>query len=117
MNTKKSFFNWYLSINLLLKITIAIVMGSIVGVLLIVLEVDNLLQKSSPLKLLGQIKPNLATVIIGVSSLNIVFGDLAIQSRWPPWQKIEHKGKMYILAYNSETKAFRANLTWGKIVY
>ena len=40
MNTKKSFFNWYLSINLLLKITIAIVMGSIVGVLLIVLEVD-----------------------------------------------------------------------------
>ena len=37
--------------------------------------------------------------------------------RWPPWLKIEHRGKMYISACISETKAFRANLTWCKIAY
>ena len=78
--------------------------------------VCKLLQKSSPLKLLGQILPNLATIILGVSSLKNVWRDLSNQPRWPPWLKIEHRGKMQFLAYNSKTKAFRANLTWGKIV-
>jgi hypothetical protein len=59
----------------------------------------------------------LATIIIGVSSLKIVSGDPVNQPRWPPWLKIEHRGKMQFLAYNSKTKAFRAILTWGKIVY
>ena len=78
---------------------------------------SNLLQKSSPLRLLGQIKPNLATIIIRVSSLKIVSGDPAKQPRWPPWLKIEHRGKMQFLAYNSKTKAFTANLTWDNIVH
>ena len=30
--------------------------------------------------------------------------------------KKEHRGKMQFFAYNSKTKAFRANLTWGNIV-
>jgi hypothetical protein len=76
-----------------------------------------LLQKSSPLKLLGQIKPKLATINIDVSSLKFVFFYPANQPRWPPWLKIEHRGKMQFLAYISKTKAFRANLTRGKIVY
>ena len=41
-------------------------------------------------------------------------GDPAIQPRWPPWLKIEHRGKMQFLVYISETKAFRANLIGGK---
>ena len=77
---------------------------------------SNLLQKFSLLKPLGQIYPNLATIIFGVSSLKNVSGDPANQPRWPPRLKIEHKGKMQFLAYNSKTKAFRANLTWGGIV-
>ena len=76
-----------------------------------------LLQKSSPLKLLSQIKPNLATIIIGISSLKSVSGDPTNQPRWPPWLKIEHRGQMQFLAYNSEAEAFRANLTRGKIVH
>ena len=76
-----------------------------------------LLQKSSSLKLLCQINPNLATIIFRVSSLKNVSCDPTIKSRWPPWLKIEHRGKMQFLAYNSKTKAFRANPTWGKIVY
>jgi hypothetical protein len=58
----------------------------------------------------------LAAIIIGVSSLKIVWRDPANQQRWPPWLKIEHRGKMQFFAYNSKTKAFRANLTGSKIV-
>ena len=76
-------------------------------------NLSYILQKSSPLKLLGQIKANLATIIIGVSSLKIVSSDPANQPRWPPWLKIEHRGKMQFWAYNLKTKAFRANLTGG----
>ena len=39
------------------------------------------------------------------------------QQTWSPLLKIEHRGQMQFLAYNSKTKAFRANLTWDKIVY
>ena len=56
--------------------------------------VVNFYKKSSPLKLLGQIKPNLATIIIGVSSLKNVWRDPVVQPRWPPRLKIEHRGKM-----------------------
>ena len=56
---------------------------------------------------------NLATIILGVSSLKNVSGDRAIEPRWPQLLKIEQRGKMQFLAYNSKTKAFRANLTWG----
>ena len=74
MNTKKSFFNWYLSINLLLKITIAIVMGSIVGVLLIVLEVDaeSYIDIVSPL---GDVLIRLLKmIVIPVVSLSLIVG-------------------------------------------
>ena len=62
----------------------------------------KLLQKSFPLKILGQIKPNLATIIIGVSSLKNVWRDPPNQPRWPPWLKKEHMGEMQFLAYNSK---------------
>ena len=50
--------------------------------------------KSSPLKVLGQIKQNLATIIIGVLSFKNVSGDQANEQKWPPWLRIEHSGKM-----------------------
>ena len=76
---------------------------------------SNLLQKSFPLKLLGQINPNLSTIIFGVSSLKDMSADPDYQPRRPPWLKIEHRGKMQFLAYNSKTKAFRANPTGVKL--
>ena len=48
------------------------------------------------------------------SSLKNVSGDSANQPRWPPWLKIEHRGKIQFLAYNSKTKAFKPNMTWGQ---
>ena len=80
-------------------------------------NLSHLLQKSSPLKLLGQINPNLATIIFVIFSFKNVWRDSANQPRWLPWLKIEHRGKMQFLVYNSKTKALRANLTKGKIVY
>ena len=49
-----------------------------------------------------------------VSSLKNMSGDPVNKARWPPWLKIEHRGKMQFLANNSKTKAFRANLTGVK---
>ena len=72
----------------------------------------SLLQKSSALKLLSQILPNLAIIIIGVSSLKNVSGSPPNQPRWPPWLKIEHRGKMQFLAYNSKTVVGLLPLHW-----
>ena len=55
-------------------------------------------------------------MILGVSRLKFVFYLLFRQKTWPPWLKIEHRGKMQFLGYISKTKAFRANLTGGKVV-
>ena len=65
----------------------------------------------------NQILPNLATIITRVSCLKNVSDDPACQPTWPTWLKIEHRGKIQFLAFISETKAFRANLMWGKYVY
>ena len=43
----------------------------------------KLLQKSSPLELLDQLKPNLIWIITRVSSLKIVSGDAVHQPTWP----------------------------------
>ena len=77
----------------------------------------NLLQKSSPLKLLGQIEPNLATIIIGVSSLKIVSGDPANQPRWPPWLKIEHRGKHSFWIINLKPKHLKQIWLGSNIVH
>ena len=50
----------------------------------------KLFQKSSPLKLLDQLKPNLVWIITRVSSLIIVFDDAVHQPTWPLLLKIEH---------------------------
>ena len=47
-----------------------------------------------------------------VCGLKNVSGDPVNQPRWPPWLKIDNRGKMQFLAYNSKTKALRANLIW-----
>ena len=72
----------------------------------------KLFQRSSSLKLLNQFQP-----ILRVSRIKFVFYFPFLQKTWPLWLKIEHRGKMQFLAYISKTKAFRANLTWGKIVH
>jgi hypothetical protein len=50
----------------------------------------KLFQKSSPLKLLDQLKPILVWIITRVSSFNIVSGDARHQPTWPLLLKIEH---------------------------
>jgi len=50
----------------------------------------KLFQKSSPLKLLDQLKPNLVWIITTVSSFKIVSGDAVHQPTWPLLLKIEH---------------------------
>ena len=46
----------------------------------------KLLQRSTPLKLLGQLKPNLVTIVLGWSPLKTVSGKSTRHQRWsPPW--------------------------------
>ena len=75
----------------------------------------KLFQKSSPLKVLDQWKPNLVWIITRVSSFKIVFGDAVHQ---PTWQmlllKIEHMVKLQVFGNNSKTVNNIKNLTWGK---
>jgi hypothetical protein len=53
-------------------------------------------QKSSPLKLLDQLNPNLVRIITSVSSLKIVFGDAVHQPTLPLLLKIEHMVKLQV---------------------
>ena len=57
----------------------------------------KLFQKSSPLKVLDQWKPNLVWIIIRVSSFKIVSGDAVHQPTWPLLLKIEHMVKLQVL--------------------
>ena len=52
----------------------------------------KLLKKSSPLKLLDQLKPNLVWIITRVFSFKIVSDDAVHQPTWPLLLKIEHMG-------------------------
>jgi hypothetical protein len=45
---------------------------------------DEILKKSSPLKLLSQSQPNFAEMILGWSSSKIVSGVSEHRPRWPP---------------------------------
>jgi hypothetical protein len=74
----------------------------------------KLLKKSSPLKVLDQLKPNLVWIITRVSSLKIVSGDAVHQPTWPLLLKIEHMVKLQVLGNNSITVNNIKNLTWCK---
>jgi hypothetical protein len=63
----------------------------------------KLFQKSSPLKVLDQWKPNLVWIITRVSSFKIVSGDAVRQPTWPLLLKIEHMVKLQVLGNNSKT--------------
>ena len=65
--------------------------------------VVNFFQKSSPLKVLDQWKPNLVWIITRVSSFKIVSGDAVHQQTWPLLLKIEHMVKLQVFGNNSKT--------------
>jgi hypothetical protein len=72
-----------------------------------------LFQKSSPLKVLDQWKPNLVWIITRVSSFKIVSGGAVHQPTWPLLLKIKHMVKLQVLGNNSKTVNNIKNLTWG----
>jgi hypothetical protein len=74
----------------------------------------KLFQKSSPLKVLDQWKPNLVWIITRVFSFKIVSGDTVHQPTWPLLIKIEDMVKLQILGNNSKTVNNIKNLTWNK---
>ena len=74
----------------------------------------KLFQKSSPLKVLDQWKPNLVWNITRVSSFKIVSGDAVHQPTWPLLLKIEHMVKLQVFGNISKTVSNIKNLTWGK---
>ena len=74
----------------------------------------KLFQKSSPLKVLDQWKPNLVWIITRVSSFKIVSGDAVHQPTWPLLLKIEHMVKLQVFGNISKTVSNIKNLTWGK---
>ena len=72
-------------------------------------------QKSSPLKVLDQWKPNLVWIITRVFSFKIVSGDAVHQPTWPLLLKIEHiMVKLQVLGNNSKTVNNIKNLIWGQ---
>jgi hypothetical protein len=76
----------------------------------------KLFQKSSPLKVLDQWKPNLVWIITRVSSFKIVSGDAVHQPTWPLLLEIEHMVKLQVLGNNSKTVNNIKNLTWVKLI-
>ena len=57
----------------------------------------KLFQRSSPLKLLDQLEPNLVLIITKVSSFKIVSVDAGHQSIWLLLLKIKHMVKLQVL--------------------
>ena len=74
----------------------------------------KLFQKSSPLKVQDQWKPNLVWIITRAPSFKIVSGDAMHQPTWPLLLKIEHMVKLQVLGNNSKTVNNIKNLTWVK---
>jgi hypothetical protein len=60
---------------------------------------DEILKKSSPLKLLSQSQPNFAEMILVWFPFKIVFVSAILYPRWPPWLKIEFFFKWPKLLY------------------
>ena len=73
-------------------------------------------QKSSPLKVLDQWKPNLVRIITRVSSFKIVSGDAVHQPTWPLLLKIEHMVKLQVLGNNSKTVNNIKNMNGVKMI-
>jgi hypothetical protein len=76
----------------------------------------KLFQKSSPLKVLDQWKPNFVWIITMVSSFKIVSSDAVHQPTWPLLLKIEHMVKLQVLGNNSKTVNNIKNLTRLKMI-
>ena len=74
----------------------------------------TLFQKISPLKPLGQFKPNLAWIILRVFPLNVMSDDPADQPSWLPCLYIEHRGTIAVWGNNSKPVNKSINLTCGK---
>ena len=70
------------------------------------------LQKSSQLKLLGQFYNHHKG-----STCTLFVSDAACQPTWPPWQKIEPRGKYSFWLLSLKLKASKVNLTWDQNVY
>ena len=71
----------------------------------------KLFQKSSPLKVIDQWKPNLVWIITRVSSFKVVSGDAVHQPTWPLLLKLEHMLKLQVFGNNSKTVNNIKNLT------
>ena len=70
-----------------------------------------MLKKSSPLKLLGQMEPNLAGSIYVRSSIKLLHLIPFGQQTWPLLLKIEHRVKLHVFGNNSKTvRNFEENL-------
>jgi hypothetical protein len=70
-------------------------------------------KNSSPLKLLGQVEPNLAGSIYVRSSIKIPLVPFG-QQTWPLLLKIEHMVKLHVFGNNSKTVNDIRNLTEQK---
>jgi hypothetical protein len=88
--------------------------GELLPSLVVVRRTRKLFQKSSPLKVLDQWKPNLVRIITKESSFKIVSGDAVHQPTWLLLLKIEHMVKLQVLGNNSKTVNNIKNLTWSK---
>ena len=75
-----------------------------------------MLKKSSPLKLLGQMEPNLAGSIYVRSSIKLLHLVPFGQETWPLLLKIEHMVKLHVFGNNSKTVNNIRNLTWVKMI-
>ena len=71
-------------------------------------------QKSTPLKVLDQWKPNLVWIITMVSSFKNMSGDAVHQPTWPLLLKIEHMVKLQVFGNRSKTVNNIKNLTGSK---
>jgi hypothetical protein len=68
-------------------------------------------KKCSPLKLLGQMEPNLAGSIYVRSSIKLLHLVSFDQQTWPLLLKIEHMVKLHVFGNNSKTVNNIRNLT------
>ena len=75
----------------------------------------KLFQKSSPLTVLDQWKPNLVWIITMVSSFKMVSGDAVHKRTWPLLLKIEHIVKLQVFGNHSKTVNNIKNLTRVKM--
>ena len=73
--------------------------------------VSDWLKKSSPLKLLGQMEPDLAGSIYVRSSIKLLHLVPYGQQPWPLLLKIEHMVKLHVFGNNSKTINNISNLT------